>query len=205
MTADLSVYDTMWAEQFAGVDTVIHLAGNPFATASWASAQLNIDITLNVLRAAEIYSSRRVVFASSNWVMAGYRFANVKVTTDIPPWPINAYGGAKLFCERAGRQFAERCGISFIALRIGYCQHCAGNQPGPHMENGIWGQHMWLSDRDLCQGFERSVDVPNVPFAVLNLMSNNPGLRWDLEQTRQVIGYEPQDSYVAVATPEIAR
>src|SRR5712675_276539 len=108
-TVDLSVYDEIWARQFEDADAVIHLAGDPYATASWASVQLNVDLTLNVLRAAQHYGSRRIVFASSNCVMAGYRFGTETLTTELPPWPTNPYGSAKLFCERAGREWAERC------------------------------------------------------------------------------------------------
>lgn len=198
-TANLADYDERWARQFAGADTVIHLAGDPYPTASWASVQRNnIDLTLNVFRAAEAYAVKRIVFASSNWVMAGYRDSQQQIITCLPPWPVNAYGSGKLFGERAGRDLAQRTGISFIALRIGDCQHAAGNIPGPHMENGTWGQRMWLSDRDLCQGVERAVFAQNVPFAVLNLMSANPGMRWDIDKTRHVIGYLPQDGHIAV-------
>ena len=204
MTADLSVYDDAWARQFEKTDAVIHLAGDPYSTASWASVQrFNIDLTLNVFRAAQHHRAGRIVFASSNWVMAGYRFGSERLTTDLDPRPINPYGCGKLLCERVGRQLAEQCGISFIALRIGCCQHIQGNSPGPHIEQGIWGQQMWLSDRDLCQGMERALLAENVPFAVLNLMSDNPGMRWDIEETRAVLGYAPRDGHRAVTTPGI--
>jgi nucleoside-diphosphate-sugar epimerase len=203
-TADLSVYDDAWARQFDAVDAVIHLAGNAFATASWESVQrFNIDLTLNVFRAAQSYRAKRIVFASSNWVMAGYRFGSERLTTELAPRPINPYGCGKLLCERVGRQLALQSGVSFIALRIGCCQHIAGNIPGPHIENGLWGQQMWLSDRDLCHGVECAAFAEHVPFAVLNLMSDNPGMRWDLEQTRQVIGYVPRDGHLAITTPAI--
>ena len=199
-TADLAEYDKAWTEMFEGVNVVVHLAGDPYSTASWTSVQRNnIDLTLNVFRAAEEYAVKRLVFASSNWVMAGYRFENkAQLTTSLPPWPINPYGCGKLFGERAGRDLSERTGMSFIALRIGYCQHVEGNVPGPHMENGVWGQRMWLSDRDLCHGVERAVVAENVSFAVLNLMSANPGMRWDIDTTRLTIGYQPQDGHIAV-------
>ncbi len=72
--ADLADWDDAWVTQFAGVDAVIHLAGNPSPAASWASAvKLNIDLTANVYEAAAAQGVRRVVFASSNWVMAGHR------------------------------------------------------------------------------------------------------------------------------------
>ena len=204
MTADLSDYDETWAGQFENVDAVIHLAGDPHATASWASVQrFNIDLTLNVFRAAQNHLAKRIVFASSNWVMAGYRFGSELLTTELEPRPINPYGSGKLFCERSGRQLMQQTGISFIALRIGCCQHTPGNHPGPHIELGLWGQQMWLSDRDLCQGMERAVLAEDVPYAVLNLMSDNPGMRWDIEQTRRVIGYAPRDGHLAVTTPAI--
>jgi hypothetical protein len=141
-----------------------------------------------------------VIFASSNWVLAGYRAGMQRLTSSLAPWPINPYGCGKLFGERAGRGLADRAGISFIALRIGDCQHAPGNVPGPHMANGVWGQQMWLSDRDLCHGVERAIVTDNVPFAILNLMSNNPGMRWDIDETRRVIGYQPRDGHVAVET-----
>ena len=98
-----------------------------------------------------------------------------------------------------------RTGISFIALRIRWCRREPGNVPGPDMAYGVWGQQMWLSDRDMCHAMERAVAAANVPFAVLNLMSDNPGMRWDIDETRRVIGYHPRDGHRAVITDEIHR
>jgi hypothetical protein len=65
---------------------------------------------------------------------------------------------------------------------------------------------MWLSNRDMAQGFEKAVTAPaEVKFAVLNLMSANPGMRWDIETTRRVLGYAPQDGATPVVTPEQAK
>ena len=204
-TADLSAYDEAWAGAFAGADAVIHLAGNPSPLATWESAQrLNIDMTLHVARAARTHGARRVVFASSNWVMAGHRFGSGRLTTDLAPHPLNPYGVSKLVGERIGAALAAE-GVSFIAFRIGYAQHRPGNDPGAHMEYGSWGQAMWLSDRDLCHGMERAVLAEGVGFAVLNLMSDNPGMRWDIEATRKTIGYAPRDGAAPVVTTDIAR
>ena len=202
ISTDLAEYDEHWVRHFAGVDTIIHLAGAAFSNSSWQLVQrLNMDLSLNVLRAAEIHQVRRIVFPSSNWVMAGYRYGNERLTTDLAPWPVNPYGCSKLFVERAGRDFAARTGISFLALRIGYCQHAEGNIPGPHMDMGVWGQQMWLSDRDLCHAMDCAVRAPALDFAVLNVMSDNPGMRWDIEATRRMIGYQPQDGHVAIPVP----
>ncbi|MHB1101278.1 MAG: NAD-dependent epimerase/dehydratase family protein [Devosia sp.] len=201
--ADLSIYDDAWVRAFEGVDTVIHLAGEPRGTATWAMVRsANIVATQHVLRAARAAKVRRVVFASTNQVMLGYRFRQGLVTTDLPPAPLSPYGISKLFGEELGRGFAEETGISFIALRIGYFQR-GENLPGPWMGIGVWGQQMWLSNRDMMHAIERSIKAENVPFAILNLVSNNPGMRWDLEYTRKTIGYAPQDGHVPVSDAAI--
>jgi hypothetical protein len=201
--ADLSTYSDSWAKHVAGADAIIHLAGDPSPSASWASVQrLNIDLTQNIYEAAARQGAKRVVFASSNWTMAGHRFADFPLTTTHEPAPVNPYGVSKLIGEHIGHAFAAHRGVSAISFRIGYCQK-AENLPGPHMGWGLWGQRMWLSNRDLCQAMERAVLAEGVDCAVLNLMSDNPGMRWDIETTKRTIGYAPRDGHTAVATPEI--
>lgn len=202
---DLGAWDESWPSLFAGVDTVIHMAGEPHAGATWARVRrANIVATQHVLRAAREARVRRVVFASTNQVMLGYRFRDdvALVTTDLPPMPLSPYGFSKLFGEEIGRDFTEATGISFLALRIGYFQR-GDNIPGPHMGIGVWGQQMWLSNRDMMHAIERSIEAENVGFAIVNLVSDNPGMRWDLEHTRQVIGYRPQDGHAVVVTDEL--
>jgi hypothetical protein len=72
------------------------------------------------------------------------------------------------------------------------------------MAMGRWGQEMWLSDRDFLSGMRCAIDANNVSFAALNLMSDNAGMRWDIAETREVIGYEPKDGHRARLTPMIA-
>lgn len=203
IAADLGTYDESWTRHFAGADTVLHFAGEPLPTAPWDRVHRgNIVATGNVLRASRKHGVRRIVFASTNQIMAGYRFANLLVTTAMPPSPLNPYAVSKLFCEEAGRAFAAETGISFIALRIGNI-HPGANIPHAGMGIGLWGQQMWLSNRDFVDGVQAAIDVRDVPFAILNLVSNNPGMRWDLSQTRQVLGFSPQDGFTAIASPEV--
>lgn len=202
LEADLAQWDERWVGTFAGADAVIHLAGDPRPDAPWGSiVRNNVDLVLNVLEAAVQQKARRVIFASSNWTMAGHRFADGPLTADREPAPVNAYGASKLVGERLGRSFSDRHGLSVVCLRIGYCQHEHGNRPGPHMGWNRWGQEMWLSDRDLCGAFERAVLAPpELRFAVLNLMSQNEGMRWDIETTKRVLGWQPQDGWTAELT-----
>lgn len=203
ITADLAKYEASWARVFSGVDAVIHLAGEARPTANWDTVlPLNVTSLLNVFEAMRQYGGSKMIFASSNWVMAGYRFSTEKITTKLPPRPINPYGISKLFGERVGESWVhtdpQPGSHSFVAFRIGYCQ-ADDNRPGPHMSMGQWGQEMWLSNRDLTHAIELAVES-NIGFAVLNLMSANPGMRWDIEETRKTIGYKPQDGHLAEIT-----
>ena len=163
----------------------------------------NIDATLNVCQAALRAGVRRIVFASSNWVMAGYRFTGDTLTPELTPYPITPYGATKLFAERYGKHLSEHHDISFIGLRIGMCQQGPKKRPGKYLACGEWGQLMWLSDRDLCQAVEKAIDVEELRFAILNLMSANPGMRWDLGETQRVLGYRPKDGHTPILSPSL--
>jgi uronate dehydrogenase len=202
IAADLSVYDDSWTRQFAGAHTVLHFAGEPQPTAQWALVhRANVVATANILRASRLHGVRRVIFASTNQIMAGYRFSDAMVTTALPPTPLNPYAVSKLICEEAGRAFSAETGISFIAFRIGNIGPGA-NIPHPGMGIGLWGQQMWLSNRDFAEAIQAAIDAQDVPFAILNLVSNNSGMRWDLTETRRVLGFVPQDGFACHASPE---
>ncbi len=195
---DLATWDDAWVRHFADADAVAHFAASPSPGIDWATAQReNIDLTLNVYEAAARQRAKRVIFASSNWVMAGHRFGTEKLTTDGAPYPVNPYGVSKLVGERLGRSYSERWGLTVICFRIGYIQRDT-NEPGPQMGWGLWGQQMWLSNRDFCTAWENAATVAHRgQFHVLNLMSRNEGMRWDLEAARAAIGYVPEDSVAA--------
>lgn len=194
LTCDLSSYSDNWAQYFHGVDTVLHIAADPHPWASWQSVQTyNLDLLCNVLAAAHQKGVRRVIFASSNFVMAGERFTRSILRTDAPPNPINAYGSSKLAGERIGKMFADRYGMSFIAFRIGVCLREHNNRFGPWIPFGRWGQEMWVSDRDLCNAFVLAVENEEIGFGVYNLVSNNVGSRWDITDLEKDLGYRPLD------------
>ena len=199
--ANLDQYNNGWAAHFEGADAVLHLAADPTPIGSWASiTRLNIDLTLNVFAAAERARVRRFVLASSNWVLGGYRFNRSRLTAELAPAPVNPYGASKLFIERYGSSVAERTGMSVLALRIGYCQP-GENHPGPHMAFGRWGQEMWLGNRDWEQAVVKSVTSEFPGSAVLNIVSDNEGMRWDLKAARQTIGYVPKEGHRPRLTP----
>lgn len=192
--ADLSRLDPGWMQHLAGQEAVVHLAANRWPDAPWdAVVQHNMDAVLNLFHAAQKAGVSRVVFASSNWVLGGYRFGSGPLSGATVPMPVNAYGMAKLMGERIGAHYAAAHGMTVIGARVGWVQWTHDNQPGPHMAMGRWGQLMWLSNRDYLAGMTAAATAPASGFHVVNLMSNNPGMRWSLEAGRDVLGFMPQD------------
>jgi uronate dehydrogenase len=206
--ADLSRWESAWVNQFRGVDTVFHLAADPTAQQSWPLLVApNVDAAINVFQAAVAGGVRRVVYASSNHVMGGYKDdPEPLLTIDLPPRPgaryvvegevrdSSAYGATKLFGERLGKCFADAHGLSVIAVRIGWVRPGDNRPQDIPPERESWFRDMWLSNRDYCRLMECCLLADEaLRFAVVNGMSANTGMRWDLEPTRRLLGYDPQD------------
>jgi len=129
-----------------------------------------------------------------------------RITADLPPRPgthyvvdgkerdSTAYGSAKLFGERLGKCYSEIYGLSVIAIRIGWVKVGANRPQDIPVERGPWFKMMWLSNRDFCQLIENCILAQlDTRFAVINGMSANTGMRWDIEYTRKLVEYEPED------------
>ena len=196
--ADLSTLDQSWLDTFEGADAIVHLAANANAAARWHELiGPNIDGALNVYTAAARHNVRRIVFASSVWVLSGHRFdAEMRSSASLPDPTPSAYGATKLFGERIGKAFFAAYEISTIAVRLGACR-AGENSPSAAAETSEWTQDCWLSDRDLCRGIEAALNAPpDIGFAVINLTSANPRTRWSLREAEEQIGYRPVDTHV---------
>jgi nucleoside-diphosphate-sugar epimerase len=198
IVADLSDADSAWMDQFHGVDTVIHLAANPNEFSSWEELERpNLDALCNVFHAAALARVDRVIFASSNHAMGDYRhLGDMPITVHLPPRPDGPYGATKLMGERLGKSLAEAFDIEFIALRLGWIQ-AGENRPDTLPDD--WARAMWLSNRDLVRLFECAVeaDLEDELFVVVNGMSNNRGMRWDISGAAELLGYSPEDDAYA--------
>ena len=125
-----------------------------------------------------------------------------------------AYAASKLMGERACLAEAQRSNgrLTGVCVRIGWCQP-GENRPetintsglpgeetnaGPDTERDLrWFRNMWLSNRDFTAVMERALlaeaQAWPQPGIVVNGMSANRGMPWDIETTRRLIGYESQD------------
>ncbi len=191
---------------YEGVDTVIDLASVPDQDSPWDVVyRNNLPSTYNALEAARRVGAKRVIFASSNHATGNYEedepYASIvagryegldpasfpRVTVDMPIRPDGPYGIGKAFGEAAGRYYSDHFGLSVICLRIGTL-----NREGRPLVPRHFAT--LLSHRDLAQLVRKCVEAPDtVRFAIFYGVSNNTWRFWDISNSRELIGYEPED------------
>ena len=192
---------------YQGVDTVIDLASVPDQHSPWEIVhENNLPSTYNALEASRRAGVKRVIFASSNHATGNYEndepYASIVagrydgldpadiplVTVDMPIRPDGPYGIGKVFGEAAGRYFSDVHGLSVICLRIGTLNR-DGRPLAPRQFATL------LTHRDLVQLVRRCIDVPDtLRFGIFYGVSDNTWRFWDISNSRQLIGYEPQDN-----------
>jgi hypothetical protein len=203
--ADISDLDAI-LPAFSGVHTVIHLAAESGEGSTWQIYRdSNLAGTYNVFEASRIAGVKRVIFASSGSTVAGCelfppydaiaagKYDEVpasweKVTYESMPRPNSIYGCTKLWGEAVARMYADYHGISAICLRIG-----AVNKEDRLKETRQF--LVWCSQNDLGSLIERCVEAPEtLKFDIFFAVSNNKWSYRDMEHTRDVLGFKPQDS-----------
>lgn len=196
IVADLAEPNEEWLVHFHGVDTVVHLAANPNEFASWEELEKpNIDALCNVFHASALAGVERIIFASSNHAMGGYRELDMEITVDLPPKPDGPYGATKLMGERLGRSLAMAFDLTFIALRLGWIQKGANR---PETLPDEWARSLWLSNADMVRLFTCAVEaeLDERSFVIVNGLSNNRGTRWDRTGAEDLLGFYPEgDAY----------
>jgi uronate dehydrogenase len=177
------------------VTAVVHLAGNPSATASFEDLlPANVEGAYRVFEAARRAGAERVVYASSNHAV-GFTPRSASAGVDVPVRPDSLYGVTKAYGEALGRYYADRYGLRVASLRIG---SFAERPRTPRMLS------TWLSHGDMVRLAHACLTSPDLTHAVVYGVSANTRGWWDLEPGR-AIGYDPQDdaeTYVA-GSPEL--
>ena len=176
-----------------GMDTVVHMAGDPDPSATWQELlDANIIGTYHTFTAARAENCRRVIHASSIHAVSGYP-PDVQVKTSEPVNPGDLYGVSKCFGEALGRYMAEKEDLSVIALRIGAFQPLEAAQK----PDSIGMLDAFVSHRDLNQLIVRCIEAENLRFAIFHGLSNNRFKRLDISDARELVGYAPQDDLTA--------
>ncbi len=174
----------------AGMDAVVHLAGDPSGGAGWERLlEDNIKGTYNLFEAARRQGVKRIVFASTNHVTGFYEFEGIYTTPEMKERPDSLYGVSKAFGEDLGRFFVDEHDMAVICLRIGSFQpeEAVKNRRGDRILS------TWLSPRDCAQLVWRGIEAEVVNFGIFYGISGNKRAYWDTQNARQLLGYAPED------------
>ena len=202
LVADITEWDERWVSACRGAHAIVHLAGQRTDNATWAQVQRsNIDGTLNLFQAAALGGARRVVFASTSWVLGGYFKSHRALTPDMEPRPNGLYAASKAAGESIARHFAQRHGVSVVCFRIGTC-HRAEQNPA---KIDYLRQQKWLSARDFAQAGEKAIEAELRGFTLLHLTSRIEDSPWDISETERLLGYAPQDEHTPRRPSAITR
>lgn len=103
----------------AGVDYVIHLAGQPGVRESWSRfrrySRGNIELTQRLLEALRGRTLGKFVLASTSAV---YGAAPMPAREDGPVLPVSPYGATKLAAEALCGLYGRTAGLPWLALRF---------------------------------------------------------------------------------------
>jgi nucleoside-diphosphate-sugar epimerase len=175
-----------------GIDTIIHLAADRRMDAPFYDSLIenNIKGVYNIYRAGRDQGVQRVIFASSVNAVAGSPTAH-QAQTDEVPTPLNIYGASKVWGEALGAYFNAIEGLGGFAVRIGAFKtefDELGKEPSTARHIS-----MLVSPRDLCQLFVRCIETDLQGFHIVHGLSNNALPFMDIESTKRLLGWEPED------------
>jgi uronate dehydrogenase len=181
----------------AGMDTIIHLAATPddddFMTKLLPN---NIIPVHHILEAARANNIQRVILASSGQVIWQHQFHGpFPVRVDAPLTPRYWYAVTKIFAEFAGQIYANTHKLDVIAVRLGACPR--DRAAVDFIGNDEITRDVYLSPGDAGRFFAQAVEAkPGFGFQVVYVCSK-PVLRdiFDLEPTRRLVAYQPQDRW----------
>lgn len=180
-----------------GAAALVHLAATPddddFLTKLLPN---NVVGVYHVLEAARLAGVQRLVLASSGQVVWWQRQTGpLPIGVDVQPTPRHWYAATKVFLEAAGRAFAESHGLSVVAVRLGWCPRTP--EQAREIVATEWAQDVYLSPGDAGRFFACAVEAPaDLRFAVVYACSRPAHQTlYDLGPARQLLGYEPRDTW----------
>lgn len=158
----------------------------------------NVVGPYRLMEAARKAGVKKIVLASSGQVIVGHRKAgNIPVRADASYAPRYLYACTKVFLEQLGQVYAAHHGMKVLAVRLGWCPRNPGQVA--ELTGSPDDQDVYLSPSDAGRFFACAVDAPLdrlPPFSPVYVTSRPLAReRYDLSPARNLVGYEPQDSW----------
>lgn len=177
-----------------GMHAVIHLAGIATEAPLPASLHSHVETTAALLDAMVHFGVRRMVYASSNHAV-GMTPRVDRLPVETRPRPDTFYGVGKVAAEAVLSLYADRYGVSSVAMRIGSFLE------RPETRRGL---ATWLSYDDCERMVRAALTAPLAGYQPIYGVSANTAGWWDLEPGRS-IGYDPLDDAELFADSIVSR
>lgn len=165
------------------------MAGNPSPDADFYGSLLesNIKGTYNIFRASKDNDVTKVIVASSAQTIESYPL-DYQANANSAVRPKNMYGVSKCFAEAVASYFAYEEELQSVAIRIGaYDDYKPNGKPLSARDMSAY-----LSPEDFSDLLLKSITAKNLPpFSILHGISNNRFKRFDIEETKKLVGYNP--------------
>jgi len=176
---------------FRGVDVVVNLAANPKPAARFEDlVKPNLVGAYNVFEAARHAKCYRVIYASSVHTIKGYPHG-VAVRGSKAPMPLNFYGATKVFGEALCNVFSSKFGLSCLAIRIG--AYVSDDEKKIVCDTRTDYDYV-ISQKDMGQLIHKCIMAKKgLKFGIFSGISDNRHKRMELDYTRRVLGYKPED------------
>lgn len=182
----------------AGMDVIIHLGAYP-NDADFIDVLLepNVRGLYHICDAAVEYKVPRLVLASTLQTVTGHGWPERPITVEEGPRPVNHYALTKVWAEEMGAMYARVHNLSVISARIGWLPRNPGE--AKRLVSSPIGPDVFFSHDDAEIFFERCVEsetpLPGQSAILFAVSKSLKTPRLDLEGARQIIGYEPQDTW----------
>lgn len=156
----------------------------------------NIVGLYHIMEIARRASVPRVILASTGQVVDGdLRDGKFPVTPATLPRPRYLYACTKVFLEALGQVYARQHGMHVLAVRLGWCPRDSG-QVAEISQSELF-QDVYLSPGDAGRFFAATVETEKLPgYTVVFATSRfRHQLRYDLTNCRDVLGWQPRDTW----------
>lgn len=190
-----SITDQKFLEQaLRGQDALLHLAvaHENGATSNEARWNVNVQGTLNVVKAALTTQVKKIVYVSSLSVLHGHAGKpGHSGSEEMEPLPITFYGLTKLLGEEIVKYHAHAGKMKSVVLRP--MAIVAENDDPAWLAKTA--PNFRVSDGNVATACRLAIekDLPSL-YEVFHICGSHPAQEWRDEKARRMLGYQPQEN-----------
>jgi hypothetical protein len=175
-------------DKLEGQDCIVHLAGNKDLGQDWSSAfENNIELTSNILEIAKEARVRKVILASSVFVVLDDEYKKGVGFDECSPYkPPNPYALSKACCELFGKYFSEKFDMNIISLRMGWV-----TSPSEVIE--LWPSitRIYCSIYDFQRCLKRIITSETPGYRSYYIVSSKTDISWEQDRLKMETGFTP--------------